>query len=196
MCALGIFSLIPLYAVSVYKMSVLQSGVLLTPRSVGMMITSTITSFFLVRWGYRLPILVGTLAVAVGFALLALQPHGIEVIGFHVGVTPLLFTIVGLCGVGHGICTPASNNACIELMPDKVATITRLRGMFRFLGSAFGIAVATVLLNVIDDVQHAFFVILFASALIMLISIPTIFIMPASANVSASQNQPAKLESH
>ena len=193
MCALGVFSLIPLYAVSIYNMSVLESGIILTPRSVGMMVTSTITSFFLVRWGYRLPILIGTIIVMVGCALLALQPHGIEIIGFRIGTTPLLLIILGLCGIGHGICTPASNNACIELMPDKVAAITGLRGMFRILGSTFGIAVATVLLNSTNDVEHTFFVILSASVVIMLISIPAIFIMPASASVDPSQNQPAKL---
>lgn len=187
-CALGIFSLIPLYAVSIYSMSTFQSGIVLTPRSIGMMVASTITSFFLVRWGYRWPILVGTLIVAVSVALLALQPHGIEVMSFHVGVTPLLFAIMGLLGIGAGICTPAANNACIELMPDKVATITGLRGMFRTLGSASGIAIATVVLHTISDVQRAFYIVLFASALIMLISIPAIFIMPASPNVSASQN--------
>jgi len=32
---------------------------------------------------------------------------------------------------------PPSNNACIELMPEKVATITGLRGMFRTVGASW-----------------------------------------------------------
>jgi EmrB/QacA subfamily drug resistance transporter len=190
--ALGVFSLIPLYAVSVYNMSILESGVALTPRSVGMMITSTITSFFLVRWGYRLPILIGTIIVGVSCVFLALQPEGIDIMGFFIGATPLLFIIVGLAGIGHGICTPASNNACIELMPDRVATITGLRGMFRILGSTFGIAVATMLLNSTNDFQYAFFIIFITSVVIALISIPVIFIMPASASAGSSFNKPAE----
>lgn len=69
------------------------------------------------------------------------------------------------------------------LLTDKLATITGLRGVFRNLGSAIGIAVATVLLYTIGDVQRAFYVVLFASALMMLISIPAIFAMPSSPNV-------------
>jgi MFS family permease len=106
----------------------------------------------------------------------------------QLGAVPLLFIAVGLAGIGHGTCTPAANNACIELMPDKVATITGLRGMFRILGSTFGISIATVIIHSIGDVQRAFYILLLASAVLLLISIPTIFIMPASPNVSTSRN--------
>ncbi|MBI4283557.1 MAG: MFS transporter [Chloroflexi bacterium] len=181
---LAIPSLIPLYAVSIYSMSTLQSGLILIPKSVGSLIFSIITSFFLVRWGYRRPILLGTLAIAAALVLLALQPHGIDIMAFQLGATPLLLIILGLYGIGIGIAAPAANNACIELMPDKVATIVGLRGMFRNLGSAGGIVVATLLIHTIGDVQRAFYVVLLAPALVVLISIPTIFIMPASANVS------------
>ena len=46
-----------------------------------------------------------------------------------------------------GIALPASNNACIELMPAKVATITGLRGMFRYVGGALGVSVTTLILH-------------------------------------------------
>lgn len=187
MCALGIFSLIPFYAVEIYHMTTLESGILLTPRSVGMMAASTITSFYLVKWGYRKPILIGTIIVMITVILLALQPQGVDILGLQIGTIPLLFVVVGLAGVGHGTATPASNNACIELMPDKVATITGLRGMFRILGSSFGISIATVVIHAIGDVQRAFFYILIASAVLLVISIPTIFIMPALPEVSAAR---------
>jgi EmrB/QacA subfamily drug resistance transporter len=185
--ALGVFSLIPLYAVSIYKMSVFESGIVLTPRSVGMIAASTITSFSLMRWGYRWPILSGTLTTGLGFFLLSLESQGIEVMGFHLGATPLLFIILGLCGIGHGICTPAASNACIELMPDKVATITGLRGMFRQLGSVIGVAIGTVILHSVADMQRAFYIVLLGSALIILISIPTIFVMPAFPRVGTRE---------
>jgi len=181
-CALGVFSLIPFYAVSIYGMSTLQSGVLMTPRSVGMMISSTITAFFMVKWGYRKPILLGTVLVILNLVVLAIQPRGFDIGGLHVGGVLLLFLTVGLTGVGHGTCTPASNNACIELMPDKVSTIAGLRGMFRSLGGTFGVSIATVVIHAIGDVHRAFFVIMIASAGLLLISLPTIFIMPAAPN--------------
>ena len=189
---LGIFSMVPLYAVSVYKMTVLESGVLLTPRSIGMIAASTITSFSLVKWGYRRPILVGTLLVGACLGALALQPQRISLFGLAMGVTPLLYVIIGLCGVGHGMATPAANNACIELMPDKVATITGLRGMFRNLGSAIGIAGATVVINAVQDVRRAYYFVFLAPVVVLLISIPFVFVMPSSAVVGSDRAAPAR----
>ena len=180
---LGTSSLLPLYAVSIYKMTIFESGVILTPRAVGTIVASVITSISIMNWGYRRPILIGTLIAAFSLFLLSLQIQGVEVVGFHIGATPLLLIILGLIGIGHGICTPASNNACIELMPEKVATITGLRGMFRQLGVVVSVAIGTVLLHNIGDVRRAFFIVLFGSALILLISIPLIFIMPRSPNI-------------
>jgi EmrB/QacA subfamily drug resistance transporter len=192
MCALGIFSLIPYYAVSIYDMTTFESGILLTPRSVGMMAASTITSFYLVKWGYRKPILAGTIFVIAAVILLALQPGAVEILGVKIEAIPLLFIIVGFAGLGHGTCTPAANNACIELMPDKVATIVGLRGMFRILGSSFGISIATVVIHVIGNVESAFFYVLLASAALLVISVPTIFVMPASPEMRVTVNS-AKL---
>ncbi len=188
-CGLGVLSLIPYYAVSVYNMSVLESGILLTPRSIGMMAASTVTAFSLERWGYRKPIVVGTLVLAAGFILLSLDPHAPDALGLNLSATVLLYCFVGICGTGSGICTPASSNACIELMPDKVATITGLRGMFRSMGNSFGVALATMLLNTIGDVQRAFNVVFIAAAVITLISIPSVFAMPSAANLDASKKR-------
>ena len=176
---LGILSLIPLFGVNVYKMSVLESGIMLTPRSIGLLVASGITSFFLMRWGYLKPILVGTIILAFGFLLLAFETPGSSVMGINIGATVVLFGVIGLCGIGPGVSGPAANNSCIELMPDKVATITGLRGMFRSLGSTMGVSLATVILNMVEDVQRAWFIVLIASVVITLISVPSIFGMPA-----------------
>lgn len=194
-CALGLFNLLPLYAVSIYKMSILESGVFLTPRSAGMMVSSAIVSFFLLRWGYRRPILIGTVGTLVGLVLLALQPKEIDILGLHLGATLVFAVMVAFCGITQGICNPATNNACIELMPGKVAAITGLRLMFRQLGATIGVAVATVVLHNIGDMQQAFFVILAASALVMLLSLPLVFMMPSSPNTRASAEALVKVES-
>lgn len=188
-CGLGVMSLIPLYAVSVYKMSVLESGILLTPRSIGMIVASSVVSFGMTRWGYFKPIMAGTLMVAVALFLLSLQSQEIVFLGFRIDAVVLLFGVVGLCGLGQGIATPASSNACIELMPDKVATITGLRGMFRSLGATIGVSVATIVLNNITDVEQAWRVVYIGSVVIALLSIPSIFGMPSSANASNSKER-------
>ena len=177
-CAFGVFSLIPLYAVSIYGMSVFQSGLILTPRSIGMMIASTVTSFFLVRWGYRWPIVVGTLTIVLSLFLLALEPQGINVWRIHLNANVWLLLIMALSGLGIGISAPAANNACIELMPNRVATITGLRGMFRQMGGVISITTTTLLLQGIGNMQRAFSVVFISLALILLLSIPAVFTMP------------------
>lgn len=63
--------------------------------------------------------------------------------------------------------------------------------MFRNIGSTFGIAIATLLLNSIPDREQAFRVVFLAPVLILLIAIPAVFIMPASPNVSPLKKRPA-----
>jgi EmrB/QacA subfamily drug resistance transporter len=191
-CGLGVISLIPLYAVSVYKMSVLESGVLLTPRSLGMIIASSVTSFLMTRLGYRKPILIGTLILTLSLFLLSLRPGGLSFLGFNFSEVVLLFAFVGLCGLGAGIATPASSNACIELMPEKVATITGLRGMFRSLGSAMGVSLTTIVLNNITDVEQAWKWVYIGSVVIALLSLPAIFGMPSSVKGKVTVEIPAR----
>lgn len=180
-CGLGVLSLIPLYGVSIYKMSVLESGILLTPRSIAMILASGVTSFAMTKLGYFKPIITGTLLLTVSLFLLYLRPRGFIFGGVSFNEIVLLFIFVGLCGLGAGIATPASSNACIELMPHKVATITGLRGMFRSLGSAMGVSFATIILNNITDPERAWQFVFLGSVFITLLSVPFIFALPASA---------------
>ena len=52
----GVYAFVPLYVTSVYELSTLMSGMILTPRSLGHIPASVITSFLLRRWGYRRPV--------------------------------------------------------------------------------------------------------------------------------------------
>jgi EmrB/QacA subfamily drug resistance transporter len=176
--ALGVVVLIPFYAVSVYGMSTFESGFILTPRSIAMVITSAITSFALVKWGYRRPILAGTLAIALSLFLLGLELHEINIFGMELNVTVLILIIMLISGIGIGVVSPAANNACIELMPDKVATITGLRIMFRQAGGAIGIASSTVVIHLIGNAPEAFKFLMLAWTAIMIISIIPIMFMP------------------
>ncbi len=188
--SLGISSIAPLYAVSVYGMSAFESGLILTPRSIAMIITSTVTSIYILKWGYRKPILIGTLMVIMALFFLAMEPQGMQVAGLKLNSTVLILTIMGISGAGIGIAGPASNNACIELMPDKVATIVGLRGMFRQVGQAMCVAVATVVLNIKGNMFTGFNVVFILMAVVALISVPTIFIMPGHPETKAKTTAP------
>ena len=181
MCGLAVLSLIPLYAQTIYHMSVLESGLLLTPRSIMQIASSAVVSVYLTRMGYRRPILVGTLTMVVGFTILALRPSGIDLPWISIGPLPILLGVVGMLGFGHGTCTPAASNACIELMPDKVSTITGLRGMFRQMGNGIGMGIATGILSNVSNIEQAFTIVLIGSAIITAATVPAIYAMPASA---------------
>jgi len=84
-------------------------------------------------------------------------------------------------GIAQGITLPAANNACIELMPDRIGTITGIRGMFRFIGSAIGINLTTLVLNNSADIQRGFFLVLLGTAVVLGLSLPVILLIPKSA---------------
>jgi len=179
----GIFPFIPLYATSVHKLSTLMSGIILTPRSLGVIFASAVTSFLLKRWGYRWPMVLGLTIISLSTILLGGQ--GLTLLsmpGTHLGVAQILAVLMLFTGIGIGIALPASNNACIELMPERVATITGLRGMFRYVGGAFGISLITIILHLGSTPEGGFRAAFISFGLGLLFAIPLVFLMPTGKN--------------
>jgi hypothetical protein len=81
-------------------------------------------------------------------------------------------------GTGVGIMMPPSNNACIEIMPDKVATITGLRGMFRTVGGVLGVSLMTMILHLNPNSVTGFRIAFSAFGTGMFLVFPLIFMMP------------------
>ena len=176
----GIFAFIPLYAVSVQKLTTLASGMILTPRSIGTISASVLTSFLLKRWGYRRPIVLGVILVSLSTILLGDQGFRLfRVLGIHMGATESLLILIMVTGIGLGILFPASNNACIELMPEKVATIPGLRGMFRSGGGVCGISLITIILHLSATPATGFRIVFIGFGLGLLLAIPLAFLMPS-----------------
>jgi len=186
----GVFSFIPLSAVSVQKVSTLASGMVLTPRSIGTILASGLTSFLLKRWGYRRPIVLGVILVSLSTVLLGDQGFRLfRLMGIHLGAVESLLILIMVTGVGLGILLPASNNACIELMPDRVATITGLRGMFRSVGGVCGISLITIILHLSPTPATGFRIVFIGFGLGLLLAIPLAFLMP-SGRTEAARNAP------
>ena len=175
---LGIYSFIPYYARSALKLSTFESGMILTPSSLGNILAATIVSFLLRRLGYRWPMVLGMIVLSATTIMLdqGIQPLMMRT---HFGVVESLIFIVMLSGMGMGTVFPASNNACIELMPEKVATITGLRGMFRSVGGALGISLITVILHFSSTPANGFRTIFISFGLGLLFAIPLVFFMPS-----------------
>ena len=74
---------------------------------------------------------------------------------------------------------PVANNACIELMPEKVGTIVGLRNMFRNVCAALGVSLLTFILHVSSDPTTGFTIVFISFGLTLLVSIPLLFLMPA-----------------
>jgi len=177
---LGVFAFIPLYATSVHKLSILASGVILTPRSFAVIPSSAITSFLLKRWGYRWPMISGLFIVSLSTILLGGPGvHLMRTIGGHLGIAEILAILIMFTGIGMGLTLPASNNACIELMPERVATITGLRGMCRSVGGAFGISIMTIILHSSSTPANGFRTAFISFGLVLLFAIPLVFFMPS-----------------
>jgi MFS family permease len=190
-CYLGILSFVPLYVVSLYKMSTAESGFIMTPWSIGVMISSTVTSFYLVRWGYRKPMVIGCAIVMSGLSLLALEFQGVSVLGLHLGFTTLILGMTFLLGIGLGAVLPSSNNACIDLMPERVAGISGVRAMFRYIGGTFAITAVTLILNNIGNMFEGFTIVYFGLAAFLLLGMFFIFRMPSRPG-EPGQSQRAK----
>lgn len=177
---MGVLTFVPLYAVTVYGASTLQSGVYMTPRTICMFSASIFSSFILVRWGYRKPILIGTLVMILAVSALGLQSKGIAIFGVAFSGITVMLVLLALSGIGHGFAVPAANNACIELMPNRVSTITGMRQTFRNLGMALGVAIGSIGLDSFGSLSRGFQVVLFGTTVLYLLSIPSIFAMPRS----------------
>ncbi len=177
MGVLGVMSFVPLYAINVYGMSTLESGLILTPRSIGTTVASIISSISLPKWGYRWPMIIGTGIMVLSLVLLGMELTEINM-GIHLSGTIILSIIMFISGVGMGIMMPAANNACIELMPNRVATISGVRGMFRQSGSAISIAVSSLVLENFSNISQGFTVVFYSLAILMVLAVPFIFVMP------------------
>ena len=174
----GLFATVPLYATSVHKLSTLMSGMILTPRSLGVICASVITSFLLKQWGYRRPLMLGLGIVSCATILLAPGLPLVRIMEIRWGIAETLAFLILFCGIGAGIANPAANNACIELMPEKVATIVGLRGMFRTVGGALGISLITFILHLSADPGTGFNIIFISFGLALSSVIPLVFLMP------------------
>jgi MFS family permease len=119
------------------------------------------------------------------FATILLVP-GLDIrrmIGLRLGIVEMLSFLLLIAGIGTGMALPASNNACIELMPERVATIVGLRGMFRTVGGALGVSLVTLILHVSSNPGNGFRFTFISFGLGVMCALPLIFLMPTGRRV-------------
>ena len=168
---LGFAPLVPLYAQNRYGLRPLAAGTLLTARAVGMIATAGLAVYLLRRTGYRWPMAVGFTLTGIGVLGTALSPHGLSPYGWLVLAT-------GICGIGMGISTPASNNATLQLAPEHAAAVAGLRGMFRQAGAITAVSVTAAIVARSTDpgITQAHVFLVFAA--ITACSLPLMLLVP------------------
>ncbi|MGH3267311.1 MAG: MFS transporter [Trebonia sp.] len=135
----GLLALVPLYAVDRYGISVLGSGTLLTAEGVAVVVMSSLAAMALRRTGYRQPLYVGSVVIAIGFVGLAVHPFGLSPYAW-------LAAAAGLVGIGGGYSAPASRNACLHLAPEQSPALAALRSTGRQVGQIVAVSVTAAII--------------------------------------------------
>lgn len=136
----GIVLLAPLYATNRYGIDALGSGTLLIAEGVAAIILSFTVTMALRRTGYRAPLYVGCVLIAVGTLLLALPPMaGISPYAWLAGATFLV-------GAGGGTISPPSRNAGLQLAPEQSSTLAAMRSLFNQVGEIATVSIATAIM--------------------------------------------------
>lgn len=174
----SVVSLLPLYAQEAYQLTASKSGALLGPRSVAMVLTSSLAAFLLPRTGFRKPLLVGLLGTAATLALLAQGIHSPSFAGIHIASFWWLMIVIATAGVFFGCSNPSMNSAVLDLAPDRIAAVAGLRGMFQNIGSVLGVAGAVLVASRAGttagglEMAFTFFAVLMAASTIFILGIP------------------------
>lgn len=179
--AFGFFSFVPYYAVVKFGLTTQQSGMVITPRALLMIATSTIASIFLIRLGYRLPMLIGMGLVMTSLILLGLGQTSVRLGGVTLEGFWLMAGIVSFSGLGMGLAAPSSSNAALDLAPQQAAELTGLRTMFRMTGGVIGIAGVVTALSFFPDQGEGLTRIFLVLAGILMLTIPLTLMIPDTA---------------
>jgi MFS family permease len=168
----GVVALIPLYAMNRYGMDALNAGTLLTAQGAAAILLSIAGAFALRRTGYRRPLYVGGIAIAIGMLLLALSPVG--AISPYVWLAGSAFLI----GFGRGANNPASRNAGLQLAPEHSSTVAALRTLCMQIGTIVTISIDTAILAGAHDPGHTQAWLFALAGALLIVALPLIARVP------------------
>jgi EmrB/QacA subfamily drug resistance transporter len=168
----GVIALVPLYATNRFGINALNSGTLLVAQGAAAIILSIAAAFALRRTGYRKPLYVGGVVIAIGMLLLSFSPIA--------GIPPFVWLSAAafLIGVGRGANNPASRNAGLQLAPESSSTLAALRTMCMQIGTIITISVDTAILAATNDPGHTQAWLFAGAAALLAVAFPLITRIP------------------
>src|SRR5205823_13424391 len=122
----------------------------------------------------------------VGLVSISLFLLGLGWTGVHVGSVDFsgfwfLATILTVGGFGMGLSGPSSNNAALDMAPDRAAALTGVRGMFRLTGGILSIAGIVLALTFFPDRGQGLVAIYGALSIAVLAAVPLALSIPDTA---------------
>ena len=176
----GTFAFVPYYVNVAYGLSGTDAGIILTPRFGMTAICAVFASLMLARLGYRALMIGGGLLIVSGNIAVALGDYSFAPM-------VMLTALFAITGAGVGLINPAANNAALDLEPAKLAAITGQRGMFRALGGAFSISVASVLLSTSSTQARGLEAHLIIMSLLFFAALPLVLWIPKTAKAGGKR---------
>ena len=168
----GVVALVPLYASSRYGINALGSSTLLIAQGAAAIIFSVAGAFALRRTGFRRPMYIGGVVIAIGIVLLALAPVA--------GIPPAVWLggAAFLVGAGRGANNPASRSAGLQLAPQHSSTLAALRTMSMQIGTIITISVDTAILASSHDPGYVQAWLFALAAVVLIVALPLIARVP------------------
>jgi MFS family permease len=185
----GLTSFLPLFAISQYKLNTLQSSFILSARSIGIILATVAASFLVNRWGYRRPLIVGSILSSTGILIMGTDPSHFNLIVSASTSLIVLSLLALISGIGIGIISFCSMNSCIDLLPQRVAFISGVRLMFLQSGGAISIAAISLILQNVASRSLGFEISFWGLGLLGLAVIPLIKYFPAQLSKGAAAKQ-------
>ncbi len=168
----GMVALLPLYATNRYGIDALGSGTLLISQGAATILLSLIAALAIRRTGYRMPLYLGGVVVAVGVALLAAHPlGGLSAYAWLAGAAFLI-------GAGGGGLNPATRNAGLQLAPQSSSTIAAIRTMSLQIGQITTVSIITAILTRSADPGDTQALVYAISALVFVVTMPLVSRIP------------------
>jgi MFS family permease len=99
----------------------------------------------------------------------------------QIGTFPLVASEVALGGIGMGLAAPSSSNALLDLLPERAAVVTGIRGMFRSTGGVIGTAFIVLALELSPDKAEGMRTIYAVLAILLLTTAPLTLMIPDTA---------------
>lgn len=136
----GAIMFVPLFMQGVVGVSPSESGTIMTPMMLTMILTSVVGSRMVYRWGVKKQILVGMIIMATGFGFLT---------SMGINTTKLTATsFMMVIGLGMGLVMPIITLALQESFPkSQLGVVTSSSQFFRSIGGTFGVTILGSVMN-------------------------------------------------